>query len=185
MVHVVLSYPPWSPTACFTFQQCYRFSRTLVNVMGECFANGILQWCGKVWNWGNQNESKQPILYSDIWEQFLITQNCTNIMIFLRVSHMRGKQHCIWALTLLWLCRCSLVPRPERGRKPPFAHVLNTGGIPLALWTINLCLYTLFLSPNSYSWTTSGNLGPLPILDISFCKQYMSTAWFWESNGLI
>jgi len=21
--------------------------------MGECFANEILQWCGKVWNWGN------------------------------------------------------------------------------------------------------------------------------------
>ena len=115
MVHVVLSYPPWSPTACFTFQQCYRFSRTLVNVMGECFANGILQWCGKVWNWGNQNESKQPILYSDIWEQFLITQNCTNIMIFLRVSHMRGKQHCSWALTLLWLCHCSLVPSQREG----------------------------------------------------------------------
>ena len=26
--------------------------------MGECFANETVQWCGKVWNWGNQNGSK-------------------------------------------------------------------------------------------------------------------------------
>ena len=32
-----------------------RFSGILVNVMGECFANEILQRCGKVWNWGKQN----------------------------------------------------------------------------------------------------------------------------------
>jgi len=26
--------------------------------MGECFANETVQWCGRVWNWGNQNCSK-------------------------------------------------------------------------------------------------------------------------------
>jgi len=33
----------WSPTACFTFQ----ISRTLVNVMGECFADDFDQGCGE------------------------------------------------------------------------------------------------------------------------------------------
>ena len=43
----------------FTFQTVItRLSRTLVNVMGECFANETVKWHGKVWNWGNQNGSK-------------------------------------------------------------------------------------------------------------------------------
>ena len=33
----------WRPTACFTFQTVIRLSRTLVNVMGECFANETVQ----------------------------------------------------------------------------------------------------------------------------------------------
>jgi len=41
----------YRPTACFTFQTVFRFSRTLVNVMGECFANETVQWCGKGWIW--------------------------------------------------------------------------------------------------------------------------------------
>jgi len=46
----------WSPTACFTLQK-FLDSPELVNVMGECFDNENLQWCGKVWNWGNHNGS--------------------------------------------------------------------------------------------------------------------------------
>ena len=32
----------WRPTACFTFQTVMRFSRELVNVMGECIASEIV-----------------------------------------------------------------------------------------------------------------------------------------------
>ena len=49
-------------TDYFTFQPVIRFSRTLVNVKGECFANETVQWCGKIWNWGNKNWSKQSFL---------------------------------------------------------------------------------------------------------------------------
>ena len=42
------------------------YSRTLLNVMGEYFANETVQWCGKVWNWGYQNGSKLLIFpYSE------------------------------------------------------------------------------------------------------------------------
>jgi len=40
-----------------------RVSRTLENIMGECFANEIVQWCGKAWNWCKQNGSKVLIYF--------------------------------------------------------------------------------------------------------------------------
>jgi len=50
------------PRACVKVNHCLfyistviRFCRTLVNIVGECFATKTVQWCGKMYEiWGNQ-----------------------------------------------------------------------------------------------------------------------------------
>jgi len=41
--------------------------------MEEHFANEILQWCGKVWNWGNQNGQNNPHNYMG---SLMLVQSC-------------------------------------------------------------------------------------------------------------